>query len=57
MMRDEATKNFTEGKTTAEWTEGTEAQFRFYLEKPRSKSWRYSPTKKDKRNTAGLGLW
>jgi len=32
MMRDEATKNFTEGKTTAEWTEASEVQFRFYLD-------------------------
>ena len=32
MMRDEATKNFTEGKTTAKWTEANEAQFRFYMD-------------------------
>ena len=32
MMRDEATKNFNEGKTTAEWTEASEAKFRFYMD-------------------------
>jgi len=33
MMKNYADKNKAEGLGGAEWTEGTEAQFRFYLEK------------------------